>query len=125
MNYMHTLSFLAVAVFTVTGQLLVKMALTKYGTIPETFVEKAAYLARVLLDPLIILGFGSAFAASLVWLAIMSRFDLSFAYPYMIACLTLATAISGYMFLNESITRTSLIGTAFIIAGVLLMSVKQ
>ena len=125
MNYMHILSFLAVAVFTVIGQLLVKVALAKYGIIPEAFVEKAVYVAKVLLDPFIILGFGSAFAASLVWLAIMSRFDLSFAYPYMIACLTLATAISGYMFLNEPVTRTSLTGTAFIIAGVLLMSLKQ
>lgn len=117
--------FFVVAALTVSGQICIKVALEKYGVIPEPLNEKVGYFSRVLLEPLVILGFILAFSASLFWLAIMSKFDLSYAYPYMIGCLTLATAASGFFFLEEPISKLSVIGTLFIVVGVLLMSFRQ
>ncbi len=119
------LPFLAVAILTVVGQLLVKAALTKHGVIPEPFSDKLYYLFKVLLDPLIIVGFFLAFLAAMFWLAIMSRFDLSYAYPYMIGVLTLATTMAGYFVLGEKLTATTAAGTGLIVLGVVCMSIQR
>ena len=68
--------------FTVYGQLIIKWRISPYGPLPDRLIEKVQFLLHVLLDPYIISGFVAAFIASFFWMAAMTKFDLSFAYPY-------------------------------------------
>src|SRR5699024_7054193 len=69
--------------FTVYGQIMLKWRIDKYGDLPADLFDKLQFVLRLLLDPLILSGFLSAFVASLFWMAAMTKFDISFAYPFM------------------------------------------
>lgn len=50
---------------------------------PEGLGEKAIFMVQLFLDPWLLSGFASAFITSLFWMAAMTKFELSFAYPIM------------------------------------------
>ena len=78
--------------------------------------EKFTSLFRLIFDPYIFSGFVSAFVASLFWMAAMTKFEITQAYPFM----SLAPAIVfllGVWLLNETFTVGKVIGLVLIITG--------
>ena len=108
--------------FTVYGQLIIKWRIVNYGSLPEDFSAKLAFLFHLLLDPFILSGFCSAFLASLFWMAAMTKADVSFAYPFITAGLTLLTVLLAVILLGESMTLAKGIGVLLIISGVIVMT---
>lgn len=107
--------------FTVYGQLILKWRLSKLAfQLPDGAVWlKLLELVKVILDPFIFSGFLSAFVASLFWMAAMTKFEITYAYPFM----SLAPAIVfvlGVVFLNETFTWGKIIGLIFIALGILI-----
>lgn len=105
--------------FTVYGQLILKWRLGKLGfVLPETgLIDKMVALLRIIFDPYIFSGFASAFVASLFWMAAMTKFEITQAYPFM----SLAPAIVfllGVWLLGETFTWGKVIGLVLIIIGV-------
>ncbi|EPY07893.1 hypothetical protein PAALTS15_06604 [Paenibacillus alvei TS-15] len=107
--------------FTVYGQIILKWRINKFGALPADFFEKILFLIKLLLDPLIFSGFFSAFIASFFWMAAMTKFDLSFAYPFMSLSYVLVFALSIYLF-QEPVTINKIIGLSFIVIGVIITS---
>ena len=110
--------------FTVYGQLILKWRITKLGfTLPDTGIaDKFLALIRLVFDPLILSGFIAAFVASLFWMAAMTKFEITEAYPFM----SLAPAIVfilGVWLLGETFTIGKVIGLVLIIIG-LIVTVK-
>jgi len=104
--------------FTVYGQMVLKWRINKlHFTLPTGgVVEKATSLIRLVIDPFILSGFVSAFVASMFWMAAMSKFEITQAYPFM----SLSPAIVfllGIFFLNETFTWGKVIGLLLIIIG--------
>ncbi|WP_407079370.1 EamA family transporter [Candidatus Venteria ishoeyi] len=66
-------------------------------------------------------GFFSAFIASFFWMAAMTKFELSYAYPFMSASFVLVFLISVILF-QESITMYKVIGLGLIIIGIFVSS---
>ena len=116
------LYFIGIAAFTLAGQLMIKSVLNNHGAIPAEWGGKLNYMITVLFNPLVILGFVFAFVAAVLWLAVISKFNLSHAYPYMIACLTLLTVAGSVLFLKETLSITQMAGVLLITAGVVVMS---
>lgn len=108
--------------FTVYGQLMLKWRITNYGALPEQTSEKIVFLFKLLLDPYIFSGFAAAFVASFFWMAAMTKFDLSHAYPIIVGGLALVTSIIAIAFLKEPITIYKILGIFFIIVGVYFVS---
>ena len=102
--------------FTVYGQLILKWRIGQMGSMPEGAGSKLGFLFNLLLDPLIFSGFASAFLASLAWMAAMTRFDLSHAYPFMSLNFVLVVLLSGWL-LSEPVSTQKLLGVALIVAG--------
>lgn len=105
--------------FTVYGQLILKWRLNKIGfVLPEGGMwEKLLVLLKIIFDPFIFSGFVSAFIASMFWMAAMTKFEITQAYPFM----SLAPAIVfllGVWLLNETFTWGKVIGLMLIIIGV-------
>ena len=107
--------------FTVYGQLILKWRIVKYGSLPEQFIEKLIFLLKLLLDPFILSGFISAFIASIFWMAAMTKFDLSFAYPFMSASFVFVFILSIVLF-KEPFSMYKLIGLGFIVLGIIISS---
>jgi undecaprenyl phosphate-alpha-L-ara4N flippase subunit ArnF len=103
---------------TVYGQLILKWRLNNLSfQLPEGIYYKLISLLKLIFDPFVFSGFVSAFFASLFWMAAMTKFEISKAYPFM----SLAPSIVflfGVAMLGEEFTWGKLIGLAFIMIGI-------
>ena len=118
---MHYTYILGTIFFTVYGQLILKWRIGKYGALPIDFTDKLLFLLKLLLDPLILSGFFAAFLASLFWMAAMTKFELSHAYPFMAVNFVLVLIFSG-MFFNEAITVWKIVGISLVVVGIIVGS---
>lgn len=106
--------------FTVYGQLVLKWKIDQYGALPDTFQDKIVFLLQLLLNPWILSGFFSAFLAALCWMAAMTKFDISYAYPFMSLSFVLVFLFSIYMF-GEPVSVHKVAGIALIVLGIIVM----
>ncbi len=107
--------------FTVYGQLIIKWRIGKYGQLPDLMLEKIKFLFHVLLDPFILSAFAAAFIASFFWMAAMTKFDLSFAYPFMSLAFVFVLILSVILF-KEPLTGHKIFGILLIVSGIIITS---
>lgn len=109
--------------FTVYGQLVIKWRMSLKGQMPETefFLDKIWFMINAFMDFWIISGLAAAFLASFCWGAVLTKFELSFAYPFMSLSFVLVFVLSIFLF-NESISYAKLLGFFFIILGVVILA---
>jgi undecaprenyl phosphate-alpha-L-ara4N flippase subunit ArnF len=81
-------------------------------------MDKGIYLIKLIFDPFIFSGFASAFIASMFWMAAMTKFEITHAYPFMSLAPALVFLI-GVLFLGEAFTAGKLIGLVLIIVGII------
>jgi undecaprenyl phosphate-alpha-L-ara4N flippase subunit ArnF len=81
-------------------------------------LDKFVSLIKIIFDPFIFSGFISAFIASLFWLAALSKFEISQAYPFMNLAPSIVFLL-GVWLLNENFTWGKVIGLILIILGVI------
>ncbi|MFT6047242.1 MAG: drug/metabolite transporter (DMT)-like permease [Arenicella sp.] len=79
------------------------------------------FLIKLLLDPYIFSGFAVALLASFFWMAAMTIFDISYAYPFITAGLTLTTVVLAILLLGESFSIQKITGVIMIAIGVSIM----
>jgi len=118
---MKYISIYLTILFTVYGQLIIKWQVGKAGPLPEDFFEKLRCLLGLVFNGWIMSGLFAAFLASLAWMAALSKFPLSYAYPFMGLVFALLL-IGSIVLFQESVTAPKLIGTALIICGVVIAS---
>lgn len=103
--------------FTVYGQIVLKWRLSATKVVlPEGAIDKVVYLTKLIFDPFIFSGFASAFIASLFWMAAMTKFEITTAYPFMSLAPALVFLI-GVLFLGETFTIGKVAGLVLIILG--------
>lgn len=102
--------------FTVYGQMILKWRISSFGQLPAEFSEKLKFLFLLLFDPFIFSGFLAGFLASLAWMAAMTKFDLSHAYPFMSLNFVIVLLLSGW-FLSEPMTLQRGLGVVLIVLG--------
>lgn len=107
--------------FTVYGQLIVKWQVAKAGAFPAEITPRLVFLARLLLNPWVISGMAAGFGAMLCWLAAMTKFQLSYAYPFMSLAFVLVLILSVWLF-GESLTLAKVTGVLLVILGVAIAS---
>ena len=109
----------AVIVLTVCGQLILKWQVAKAGAFPQSFPERVLFLLRLLLNPWIIGGLFAGFLAFLCWMAAMTKFELSYAYPFMSLAFVLVLLSSALLF-HETVTMPKMLGILLIMAGIII-----
>ena len=107
--------------FTVYGQIVLKWRISGVGELPDLFSDKIFFLVKLLFDPWVFSGFFSAFIASFFWMAAMTKFELSFAYPFMSGAFVLVFILSVFLF-NETVTSQKVLGLLLIILGIIVTS---
>jgi uncharacterized membrane protein len=106
--------------FTVYGQLILKWRISQYE-IPTFSSENSMFFVKLFFDPYLLSGLASAFIASLFWLMAMTKFEISYAYPFMSLAFVLVLIFSVFVF-NESLTLHKILGLVFIIIGIIITS---
>ncbi|MGD1822460.1 MAG: EamA family transporter [Pleomorphochaeta sp.] len=114
------LYILATIAFTVYGQIILKWRISSMGWQPKFDGSLLAFCwdyVKFLFDPFIFSGFLSAFIASVFWMFAMTKFEITYAYPFMSLSPALVFII-GILVLNEPFTWGKLIGLLVIILGI-------
>ena len=109
-------------VFTVYGQMVLKWRMDQLGPLPEggTWVV-LRHLVGLIVDPVILSSFVAAFFASLAWMAAMTKFELSYAYPFTSLNFVAVLVLSVWL-LGESMTLAKALGIGLIVLGTVIAS---
>ncbi|MEH1863050.1 MAG: EamA family transporter [Nostoc sp.] len=89
------------------------------AAIPSEMIEKIYFFLGFIINPWILSAFFAAFLASLSWMAALTKFTLSYAYPFMSLTFILVTFMSSILF-KEAITISKTISLGLIIAALII-----
>jgi drug/metabolite transporter (DMT)-like permease len=107
----------------VVSQLLLKQGTKTTGIIsltsPAAFIK---LIGQVLTSPLLLLGYGVSLFTSVMWLVVLSRFEVSYAGPIMNALYYVFLLLASALLLRESVSPVRWFGVLFVIVGVLFIS---
>lgn len=101
------------------GQLFLKLGMgevSKMGKLPPM-----EFLFRALTTPFVLLGVSIYGISLIIWLFIISKVDLSFAYS-LVALTFVFLLLFSRIFLHENISLLRAIGAALIILGIIFVS---
>ncbi|MBD3588968.1 EamA family transporter [Bacteroides sp. GM023] len=118
MGYLY---ILLTILFTVYGQVILKWRISNLNwslTTTEGVGQMIVSYVKFLFDPLIFSGFVSAFIASIFWMLAMTKFELTYAYPFMSLSPALVFVI-GILVLGETFTIGKILGLLLIMIGIL------
>ena len=121
MRAFDLLAILISVFLAVVGQLLLKMGMLRVGKFSFNISTMVHQYIRILLNPFIIAGLIGFFISMLIWLYVLSRMELSFAYPF-VALNYVLILLGSYFLFKETITVYKMIGVVVIIVGVYLVA---
>ena len=117
----HLYLLLAIS-FGVVSQLIIKWQMSAFSFDDyETWQDKFALAFSMLLNPYIIISLVLTLLAGVTWMIAMTKFEISYAYPFTLLGLVLVTIFS-VIFFGESINTYKIIGITVIILGIVLIS---
>ena len=117
----HLYLLLAIS-FGVVSQLIIKWQMSSFSFGDyQTWQEKYLLAFSMLLNPYIIVSLILTFLAGITWMIAMTKFEISYAYPFTLLGLVLVTIFS-VIFFGESINMSKLIGIVFIVLGIVVIS---
>ncbi|MCC6456222.1 MAG: EamA family transporter [Caldilineaceae bacterium] len=104
----------------VAGQTSIKLGLSgSSGSAP--IAGPFSVITLILTSPLVLLGLTLYGLGSLTWIAVLSRLNLSYAYPFLALNFVLIALIS-WLVLGEAIPMTRWLGIGCICAGILFVA---
>ena len=116
----HFYIFLSIS-FGVASQLIIKWKMSSV-TVPDTSIfDKFTFAFMMLFNPYIILSIILTLLAGLSWMIAMTKFEISYAYPFTLLGLIFVTFFS-VLFFGESITTQKIIGILFVLIGIFIIS---
>jgi len=119
---MRTMPLILLGVFLNAGaQLMLKEGMDRIGYFSFSWQNIIPIGLKVALSPFVIAGLASYVISVIVWLLVLSRVEVSYAYP-MISIGYIVTAIAAYFLLGEALTPSRIIGIFIIIFGVYLIT---
>ncbi len=116
------LPLILLAVFLNTGaQLLLKAGMNRFGQFEFAFSKLMNIGTQLMVNPYIMLGFLTYVISVLVWLLVLSRVDVSYAYP-MISLGYILNALTAYYLFGETLSLMRMLGILVILCGVYLVA---
>lgn len=102
----------------VSGQVAIKTGMKQVGYITASNV--IPLVLKSLTNIYVLLGLGAYALAAVTWILVLSRVDLSYAYP-LLSLGYIAILLIAIFVLKEPVTVARIFGTALIMAGVVLI----
>jgi multidrug transporter EmrE-like cation transporter len=105
----------------VLGQFLMKQGMSSIGAIHGNTSAVASGLSRAFLNPYVLAGVGTYGLSSVFWLILLSRVELSYAYPALSLGYVLVTLVGAFL-LGENVSSMRWAAVLVICLGVVLLS---
>ena len=121
-NVNETTLILVSVLIGVAGQIALKIGATSSNL--ATLISGGnvvGYFGRVLSSPTILAGLLLYATSAVLWLMVLTRSELSYAYPF-VSLGFLITSLVGWMFLGEAMSVQRASGVLLIVAGVLFVA---
>ena len=103
------------------AQLLLKKGMISIGYFEIQFESLLPMVRKVATNLYILLGLGSYVVSVTIWLLVLARVEVSYAYPFL-SVGYVVVALMGYYIFQENLSWMRAIGIAVIIVGVILLS---
>jgi multidrug transporter EmrE-like cation transporter len=103
------------------AQVLLKKGMLSIGYFEFHFQDVFPIFKKVGLNSYILSGLASYVISVMIWLLVLARVEVSYAYPFLSVGYVVVTAM-GYLIFQENLSWMRVIGIAVIIVGVLLLS---
>jgi multidrug transporter EmrE-like cation transporter len=118
----HIYIFLSI-IFAVSSQLIIKWKMNSFSidNIGEGILDKFIFATTMLFNPYIMLSIIFTLLSGLSWMIAMTKFDISYAYPFTTLGYVLILLLSWLLF-GEDINIYKVSGIIFIIIGIYLSS---
>lgn len=121
-QFLSTLLLIGLSITTsVLGQTAIKVSVSQPHSQNMLATGPLAVVQLILQSPLVLVGLALYGVGALAWIVVLSRWDLSYAYPFLALNFVLIALVSRLV-LGESIPPIRWAGIAFICAGIVLIS---
>lgn len=107
--------------FTVYSQLIMRWQVQLSGSLPTDWGGKIFFVLNLFFNPWILSGIIATFLAGVSWMLAMSKFELSYAYPF-VSLNYVIVFVAGLLFFNETITLSKIIGSLIVITGIIVLA---
>jgi len=104
-----------------SAQLLLKEGMNRIGHFAFTWENIWPIGLQIASNPFVIIGLGCYVFSVVFWLLVLSRTDVSYAYP-LVSIGYIVTAIAASLFLHETLSMQRIIGIVIIMLGVYLIT---
>lgn len=111
----------ATVILTVYSQLVIRWQASGAGPLPEGAGDRLGYVGALLLNPWILSAIVATFLAGVSWMLAMTRFEISYAYPFVGLTYVLVLA-GGVLLFQESMSLAKLAGSALVILGIVVVA---
>ena len=103
------------------AQLFLKQGMIKIGHFEFAAQNIFPVALKASVNPFILTGLFCYIVSVVVWMLVLSRVEVSFAYPFL-SVGYIVTAIFGYAVFQDNLSATRIAGIALICVGVVLIS---
>jgi len=115
------LMILSCVVIGTAGQLLLKLGMDQVGHFAFSLHNIIPIGIRIALNPYVVAGICCYVLSLVVWLMILSRAEVSYAYP-MLSLGYIITAVAAYYLFGEDLSLARILGIVLVIIGVILIA---
>jgi uncharacterized membrane protein len=107
--------------FTVYSQLIMRWQVSSAGDLPNDLSGKIRFIVILLLNPWVLSGIIATFFAGISWMMAMTKFEISYAFPFVSLNYILIIFASFFIF-NEQLSITKMLGTLIIVLGIIVIA---
>jgi uncharacterized membrane protein len=106
-----------------TGQILMKKGMMHIGKLPDKspLGKAILYYLKAVFSPLVFSGLACYGISMIIWLWVLSRYELSYARPF-VATGYIIVALYSFFFMGENVGIIRWIGIGLIVIGVILVA---
>lgn len=115
------LFILLTILFTVYSQFVMRWQVAAAGPLPADVPGKVSYLITLLMNPWVLSGVGATFFAGVSWMLAMTKFEVSYAYPF-VSMTYIFVLAAGALLLHESMSPAKLLGSTLIVLGIIVIA---
>jgi drug/metabolite transporter (DMT)-like permease len=105
----------------VAGQLSLKFGMSKMGNFSLTLPALTSVFSRAATNPFVVLGLSCYGLAFLIWLIVLAKAEVSYAYP-MISLAYVFTAVLAWHLFDEHVTAFRMAGILVTCLGVFIIA---
>ncbi|MDH5184780.1 MAG: EamA family transporter [Gammaproteobacteria bacterium] len=121
MKVIEHIYIISTILFTVYSQLIMRWQVGLAGGLPADGQGKIVFIINLLLNPWVISGVVATFLAGVSWMLAMTKFEISYAFPF-ISLNYILILFAAFILFGETFSMVKIIGTTLVVVGLLVIA---